>query len=504
MKPLSRFLVLALAGMLASCHGPHRHTHEEEHVHDAKIFLTAYGERTEFFAEADPLFAGGESGLFIQLSRLDNFKALDSVQLDIRLETGGRSVQASSAQRLKEGTYRSSIKPSAAGKGVLEISIRHAGEKGFAETIRIPVQVYENEHQAHHTAEEQAHTGSNTVNFPKSQSRLIDFRTEPARSEKVGRVISTVARIQPNPGAQSDIIAKASGIVSFHDRSITEGQAVRQGENLFSLECGGMMENSIHQYYTETVNEYEKAEKEYRRKQELAASKIVSESELLQARTDYENASAKYEHLRKNFSEDRQIVTSPLSGYIKQIHVQNGQFVQAGEPMLTVSQNRKVLIQAEVPVKYHPYLKDIAEANIREMNAPRAYSLEELHGRLVSYGQSVQEDNPLIPVIFEIDNVLEAVPGMFVNLYLKIGGENPRLSVPNAAIVEEMGNYFVFVQITPEIFEKRPVRIGSTDGFRTEIQEGLSEGERIVSRGAQIVKLSQGTGSLDPHAGHAH
>ena len=70
--------------------------------------------------------------------------------------------------------------------------------------------------------------------------------------------------------------------------------------------------------------------------------------------------------------------------------------------------------------------------------------------------------------------------------------------------VEEMGAFFVFVQITPELFEKRPVKKGATDGFRTQIIEGISENERIVSKGAVLVKLAQAAGALDIHSGHVH
>ena len=65
-------------------------------------------------------------------------------------------------------------------------------------------------------------------------------------------------------------------------------------------------------------------------------------------------------------------------------------------------------------------------------------------------------------------------------------------------------NFFVFVQLTPEFFEKRPVKTGATDGVRIEIKEGVTKGERVVSRGAILVKLAQASGALDPHAGHAH
>lgn len=502
------FAVAAFSGCGPhSSQDPHSHTAstQEAHVHDAKLFLTAYGPYREFFAEADPFFIGGTSEILIQITSTDNFKPADSIRIKLRMEIGEQTYTCDEAEKIKPGMFHTHIRPEKQGKGFLTADITDLGPSGKeTEHIRIPIEVYPDEHQAHHAAEKLLPSESNTVAFPKMQSYLIDFQTQEAKIENVGMVIATAAQILPTPGAQNEVIAKASGIVSFDDRNIIVGQSVKEGQNLFSLQCGGMMENSIHQYVIKTVNEYEKTSREYERKKALAENKIVSETELLEAKTAYENAAADYEHLRRNFSEDRQIVRAPISGYIKQIDVQNGQYVEAGQPMLTVSQNRKLLLKAELPASYYPYLKDITEANIREMNASHTYSMKELHGKLVSYGKSTDTDNPLIPVIFEIDNSLDAIPGTFVNLYIKTGGETPRLSVPNTAIVEEMGNFFVFVQLTPELFEKRNVRTGATDGFRTEIQEGLRNGERIVSKGAQIIKLSQGTGTLDPHAGHAH
>ena len=70
--------------------------------------------------------------------------------------------------------------------------------------------------------------------------------------------------------------------------------------------------------------------------------------------------------------------------------------------------------------------------------------------------------------------------------------------------MEEQGNYFVYVQVTPELFEKREVKIGTTDGVSTEIQKGITSIERIVTKGAILIKLTQSTGTLDAHSGHVH
>ena len=67
-----------------------------------------------------------------------------------------------------------------------------------------------------------------------------------------------------------------------------------------------------------------------------------------------------------------------------------------------------------------------------------------------------------------------------------------------------MGAYFAMVQITPELFEKRAITTGATDGNRTVITSGIAENERVVSRGAIFVKLAESADALDPHAGHMH
>ena len=95
-------------------------------------------------------------------------------------------------------------------------------------------------------------------------------------------------------------------------------------------------------------------------------------------------------------------------------------------------------------------------------------------------------------------------PGGFVKVWLNTQGNEPTVVIPKSALLEEQGNYFVFKQFTPEKFEKQPVSIGASDGKYVEVTSGLDAGERIVVRGAVLVKLAKASGALDPHAGHVH
>jgi multidrug efflux pump subunit AcrA (membrane-fusion protein) len=74
--------------------------------------------------------------------------------------------------------------------------------------------------------------------------------------------------------------------------------------------------------------------------------------------------------------------------------------------------------------------------------------------------------------------------GMPLDVYLETGAARMRLAVPREAVVERGGGPVVFVRTAPEIFEARPVRPGRTIGNRTEIEEGLRPGERVVTQGA--------------------
>ena len=104
----------------------------------------------------------------------------------------------------------------------------------------------------------------------------------------------------------------------------------------------------------------------------------------------------------------------------------------------------------------------------------------------------------------QIDKKSGFIQGSLVEIYLKTLTDSQAVTIPNSALMEEQGNYFVFVQETPELFEKRQVKTGVTDGFHREIISGLTPGERIVSKGAMLIKLAQASGALDAHSGHVH
>ena len=359
-------------------------------------------------------------------------------------------------------------------------------------------EAHEHEHEHHHDH------GPNVVQFSNAQGLKVGLTLEKVAPRPFGQVIKTSAQVLPSQGDEREATASASGVVVFTNANLVEGAAVKAGQQLFEIESSGMADNNMNVKFQEASARYNAAKAAFERKQQLAEDKIVSQSDLETARAEYASAKAAYDNLKGNFSQRGAVVRAPISGYIQRINVSNGGFVEAGRSVVTVSQNRDLLIRAEVQPRYYACLKNIAGVNIRIPSDEHVYTLEELGGSLVSYGRATDADCPLVPVTFRVRNNGNLLSGSFVTLYISTQAEQEVITVPNESVVEEMGNYFVFVKVCDGEYEKRLVTLGATDGRRTEVVAGVQAGDIVVGRGAAMVKLAQNSGALDPHAGHVH
>ena len=108
-----------------------------------------------------------------------------------------------------------------------------------------------------------------------------------------------------------------------------------------------------------------------------------------------------------------------------------------------------------------------------------------------------------IPVIFEIDNIGDIIPGSYIEIFLKTNEVKDVLTIPYSSLLEEQGHYYAFVQVSGEGFEKRELELGINDGINIQVISGIKENERVVSKGAYQIKLATMSGEMPSH-GHAH
>ena len=76
-------------------------------------------------------------------------------------------------------------------------------------------------------------------------------------------------------------------------------------------------------------------------------------------------------------------------------------------------------------------------------------------------------------------------------------------AVPESAIVDDTGQPVVFVQQSGENFLRRPVKLGDRVGGYVQVLSGVTAGERIVTRGAHLIRLASMSNQVPAH-GHVH
>ncbi len=300
---------------------------------------------------------------------------MEKGKINLKIIVDGKITEQTLEAPTRKGIYSFDIKPANQGEGTLEYTI--ITDKGEFKIIVPGIIVFASLQEAAEAAAKNVVSKTNTTVFTKEQSWKIDFATDWPANESFGQVIKTTAQIQSAQGDEILVTAKADGIISFTGNAILEGKSVSNGQVLFMITGSGFADNNSAVRYTEAQNNFEKAKADYDRAKALAEDRIVSEKELLQAKNQYENTKSVFDNLRQNFSASGATVRSPITGFVKQLFVRNGQYIEAGQPVIMVSQNKTLLLRAEVQQKYAPYLNAITTANIRTTGDNKTYSLEE-------------------------------------------------------------------------------------------------------------------------------
>ncbi|MFO0698980.1 MAG: efflux RND transporter periplasmic adaptor subunit [Nitrospira sp.] len=223
-----------------------------------------------------------------------------------------------------------------------------------------------------------------------------------------------------------------------------------------------------------------------------------AENELVKARAEFRRAKERLLSLRiapqeLNKPLDKQQITSrfemksPLSGIVVERTVTPGQSV-TGDPdhvLFTVADLDVLQVVADV------YEHDLALVREGQSAVVRveAYPGVEFPAKVTSVGDVVDPATRTIKVRARVDNQAHKLkPEMFARLQLDVGETRQFLTVPREAVLEAEGKQFVYVVESDHLYRKREVKIAAISPDQTRVIEGLKQGERIVTKGAVLIK----------------
>ena len=326
----------------------------------------------------------------------------------------------------------------------------------------------------HDHGAEAAAAHSDEIILPPAKAQAAGVKADIIEPGVFNQVIKTSGQVMAAQGDESVAVATVAGVVSFHGK-VVEGMSVSKGTPLVVLSSKNMADGDPVQ---RARIAYETARKEYERMKELLPNKIVSEKDFAQARQAYENARISYEAVAKNHSAQ-------------------------GQALVSITQNRRLFLRADVSEKYYPYLRTIGSANFRTPYNNKVYTLKDLNGRLLSYGKASGDNGYYVPVTFEFDNKGDVIPGSFVEIFLLSSPMENVISLPHTALTEEQGSFFVYLQVDEEGYKKQLVTLGADNGEKVQILSGVKAGDKVVTQGAYQVKLAGATNAIPAHS-HEH
>ncbi len=484
-------------------HGPGGHSHEGDAQHDhadeyPTASYTAWTKKTEIFVEFPVLAVGKSSRFAAHFSSMQTFKPLHVGSCEVHLlKNNNPQITGSVKAPSSPGIYRPEIIPTEAGVFDLVFYIQ---SENLRETILIKdVKVYNSEHEAIH--EYVSESEGDEVLFSKEQAWKIDFAVQPVSRMSIPNVIRASGEVLPIESDEQSISASTSGMVLFKKNNLIEGQNISQGSSLFVVNNDQVVSSNLSEKYAILKANLAQSKANLERSQDLLSKGIISQKEFDDRNRQYHVDQASYETLTKNYSTGGMTLNAPTSGILKKLHVVNGQYVEEGQTLATISKNKHLLIEAEVSQKYLREVPSIVSANIKMPWSYEAININEYNGKMVSTARTAKDH--YIPVLFKIDNKGDIIPGTFLDIYLQTSESSNELVIPKQALLREYDMYFVYVMTGGESFEKKNVKIGLDDGNNVQIISGLEENEMIVTRGVYAIKMASMSSSIPAH-GHEH
>jgi len=196
---------------------------------------------------------------------------------------------------------------------------------------------------------------------------------------------------------------------------------------------------------------------------------------------------------------------TPIEGVIEEINFNLGQTVEAGQKLFAITNPKRVLLKAHVPLARIARVKNANDASFRVEGYEQEFNVSELNGRLLAIGSTVDKKSRTVQVIFELDNPENILKiGMFAEVSVKTGETVEALAIANSAIFDDNGTPVAYVHVEGESFAKRALTTGINDKGYTQILSGIAEGERVTTIGGYQVRLASLSTSVPSGHGHDH
>ncbi len=527
-------LVAALAGggitwSVTKWMGEHEHglgvegnqPRAEDAHHEEIRQVTHFADRTELYLEHPPLVAEEKASFVFHLTRLADFKPVGEGRISLVLGGGGAPEERFEADApAQPGIFRLTVSPRHPGVRRLVVRWENADSKATHELGEVRVFPDAASEHAAHDHHEAAHAHDEGILLTKERQWATDFATVPAARRPVRELVLATGTLRAHSDGEAVLHSPASGHLQPGPQGFPRvGMKVQKGQVLARLapHLGSDADlASLELNLAKARLALERARQDRERMESLFGLEAVPEKRLIAARSEEQAAQAELSAAEARLGHYRESpaargrrgglpIEAPISGVVAEVMVVPGAFLTEGAPVLHVVDPNRVWLEARVPESELGRLDRATGGWFRVEGFEETFDFTVgRNARLVAVGGVVDRESRTVPVIFELTEPEKRLRiGMSARVGIAVGATEEAFAIPVSAVVDEGGRSVVFVQLTGERFARREVQLGPRDGAWVAVRQGLRQGERVVSRGAYLVKLAGSVPAVESH-GHAH
>jgi RND family efflux transporter MFP subunit len=297
----------------------------------------------------------------------------------------------------------------------------------------------------------------------------------------------------------ANLVARVQGFLT--EISYTDGQPVKKGQHLFTIEPEPYQLKLQQAQASEAAAQATviQTQADFDRQQELVQRQAASKAAFDNATANRDNAKAKLQQAQADAKQaqinlDYTRVTAPFDGIVTARQVSIGELVGSGGTQVLAT-----IVQLDpIYVNFTASERDVL--HVRDMLYKRGQKASDLIGTEVEVGLQTDKGYPhkgkldyIAPTVNQGTGTLAAraelpnasrlmLPGFFVRVRVPLEA-TPAVLVPSVALGSDQAGRYVLTVNADNVVEQRKVEVGPVVGDNTVIESGLKAEDRVITAG---------------------